>query len=105
MDVGITTILSAATTIAGVAATWGALRVRIASLETRVKELAQACEQLKELSSAADGRLDFVRTDQGRRLGELEKTTNALVGRFDGFIAGRRSRTAAHGHKVNDEHG
>jgi hypothetical protein len=103
------TILAFTCAVAGIAATWGALRGKIAALEAKAKALEQVTTSLKEVCAAADATIAFVRTDQGRRLGELEKTVNGLVGRFDGFEkgfgAGRRSRTAAQGHKVNDDHG
>lgn len=85
MNVEPSAIIAFSAALAGIAATWGALRGRIAALEDKIES---------------------VRTDQGRRLGELEKTTNTLVGRVDGFVqASRRARTAAHGIKVGDEHG
>lgn len=94
------TLITAVAAIAGIGSTWGVLNRRVRVLEEQLR----AVKDLGERVTTADAKIEFVRTDQGRRLGDLEKSTNALAGRFEGwergFGAGRRSRTAASGHKI-----
>lgn len=82
---------------AGLAATWGALSVRIRSLEAR----SAAVDELRKVVDGLAATFDAVRTDQGRRIGKAQSDADILQGRIDGFQsgfgAGRRSRTAAHG--------
>lgn len=98
LDAG--TLWTAGAALAGIASTWGVLSRRVRALEEQLGEI----KDLRERVTAADKTIDFVRTDQGRRLGDVEKTANALVGRFEGFAqgfgAGRRTRTAAGGNRI-----
>lgn len=106
MNVDVSTVIAFSASLAGIAATWGGLRAAVVANRGRITALEADLKALKELQAADRSTIEFVRTDQGRRLGELEKTTNGLVGKFDGFQsgfgAGRRSRTAAQGHKVGE---
>ena len=76
MNVDVSTVIAFGAAVAGIATTWGAARARIAALEQK---------------------LETVRTDQGKRIGALEKTTERLVGRWEVL---RRTRTAAGGIRV-----
>lgn len=97
MNVDAGTLLAVGLPLLGLAGTWGALGWRIRRLETQ----ATASEELRKVLDALDGKIEFVRKDQGARIGQLEKDTGILQGRVQGFESGfgsgRRSRTAAHG--------
>jgi HAMP domain-containing protein len=90
------TIVTLGLAVAGVASTWGALSRRIRALEDRADEIKALRDQITALEAS--------RMDQGRRIGELDKTTHALVGELRGvsigLAAARRTRTAAGGHKI-----
>jgi hypothetical protein len=77
MNVDVSTVIAFGAAIAGIATTWGAARARIAALEQK---------------------LETVRTDQGKRIGALEKTTERLNGRWE--VLRLRTRTAPGGMKV-----
>lgn len=103
MDLSTPTIVTVLGAFAGIVSTWATLGYRVRALEQSRKEL----EQLKEKASKLDETIEFVRTDQGRRIGDLGDQVKELRGEVrgfrDGFGAGRRSRTAAHGHKVGGD--
>lgn len=96
MNLDVSTILAVGLPLLGLAATWGALGYRIRELENK----ARAHEDLRKATDALDLKIEFVRKDQGARIGVLEKDVGILQGKFEGFDrgfgAGRRSRTAAH---------
>lgn len=100
MDLAPQTAVTLVIAIAGVAATWGGLRRQIRGLEDAVKRIPALELQV----AAIDAKIETIRIDQGRRIGELDKLTNSLAGELKGVAIGlsaaRRSRTAAGGHKI-----
>lgn len=79
---------------AGIASTWGALSVRIRSLEIR----AAAADELRKLHDGLAATFDAVRTDQGRRIGQAQSSVDVLQGKLDSLekgLARRRANTAA----------
>ena len=79
---------------AGLASTWGALSVRIRSLEIR----AAAGDELRKVVDGLAATFDAVRTDQGRRIGQAQSNVDVLQGRIDSLekgLARRRASTAA----------
>ncbi|HXJ25571.1 MAG TPA: hypothetical protein VNH17_07720 [Streptosporangiaceae bacterium] len=93
MDVSLGELIGAGVTLAGLAATWGALGLRV----RRVEQDAATKLELQAL----DTKLEEIRRLQGERLGIVEKKADGLIGKFEGFQAGfatgRRTRTSAHG--------
>jgi hypothetical protein len=99
LDVSAGELITAGVTLATLAATWGALGLRV----RRVEQDGATKLELKAL----DEKLEEVRRLQGERLGVVEKKADGLIGKFEGFQAGfatgRRTRTAAHGVNTGGE--
>ncbi len=100
MDLSTPTIVTVLGAFAGIVSTWATLGYRLRALEGERKALRALEEKVGELAKT----LEHVRTDQGRRLGDVGDQVKELRGEVrgfrDGFGAGRRSRTAAHGNKL-----
>lgn len=86
-------LLAAGIPLLGLAATWGSLSTRIRYLEREAGKI----DPLVKLVEGLNTKLEDVRNNQGKRIGDVEAAVAVLKGKFEGFEMGRRTRTAAHG--------